>query len=347
MSKKKKNTAKKKTKKPKKNEERKKNSTKEVASKEKSKKENRDIEEKSSEEKSVKKSEGSKKEAEGGKDKPSVTISKPDMDNLGQELKKFYKFLKEKHILSNIAWILAFLISLIVMDYAFQYWNNDLSVAIVGGRRISRNDYMKRTQQIAGLQAVEELVNEELVKHKAQKEGVEVSDKEVEEIIDQDVKSVGGEEELRKLINDYPAMNMETYREEIRITLLKLKLFKKYIDVTDEELKQFFDANKQYLFPEQEDVKFENKKEEVEEIYLDYKFKNDMQARNEWYNTLKEEFTVQNNFTDEVDYGFMKATRDAYKLFLGQVTTEDEQEEANKNEKTTEKEDAEKSESGK
>lgn len=312
MSKKKKKTAKSKPEKSKKQEEKKSKGSKGKSPENKSKK-------KSSEKKSEKKSDADKEK------KASVTINKPDLDNLSTELKKFYKFLKEKHILSNVAWVLAFLISLTVMDYAFQYWNNDLSVAIVGGKRISRNEYIKRTQQLAGLQATEELVREELFRLKAQQEGVEVTDEEVQEAVEQDIKTVGGEEELKKLIEDYPAMNMETYREDIRVTLLEFKLFKRYLDVTDDELKQFFESNKQYLFPEQEDVKFEDKKEEVKEIYLDYKFANDVQTKNEWYASLQDEFVVRNNFTDDVSYGFMKATRQAYQQFIDQVTGEEEQ----------------------
>ncbi len=303
----------------------------------------------SKKEKPVKKESKEEKISEEGQSdeekRTSVKIKKPNLDKLVIEAKNFYKFLKEKHILSNAAWVLAFMISLTVMDYAFQYWNNSLSVAIVGGNRVSRNEYMKRAEQLAGLQAVEELVNDELVRLKAQKEGVEVEDKEVQEIIDQDIKSVGSEEELRKLIADYPAMNMEIYREDIRIGLLELKLFKRYLEITDDELEQFFEANKQYLFPEQEDVKFEDKKEDVKEIYLDYKLKNDMQARNEWYASLREEFTVRNNFTDDVSYGFMKATRQAYTQFLDQVADDDKQDTDKDIEKILEEEKSEKTES--
>jgi hypothetical protein len=64
-------------------------------------------------------------------------------------------------------------------------------------------------------------------------------------------------------------MTMDDLRDQVEIDILLTKLVEDSVTYTDEDLQAFFEQYKDQLYPSDEEVKFEDVKDEIEAYYKD------------------------------------------------------------------------------
>lgn len=215
-------------------------------------------------------------------------------------VKKKRKNIKIKISLSPLTKkILFFVIPLIVVfflvDSFVQYLNNDYSIAIVNGKRITKSAYYNELNKAYGQQVLEALIQDELIKQEAEKKGITASNDEIEKRYKEIEKQAGGPEQLKNLLKQYN-MTEDDLRKRIVIQILQEKLAEPSVKYTDEDLKKFFEQYKDALYPNQKDVKFEDKKAEIEKYYKQNKLN---EAEQQLLQNLEKEALIQNNLKDK------------------------------------------------
>ncbi|WP_293445516.1 peptidylprolyl isomerase [Persephonella sp.] len=170
--------------------------------------------------------------------------------------------------------IIYLLLSLFITAEAFQgfSWNIDPElkkkvVAVVGNKKITEMDvqrYMKvllpmnyyhRTLTDEKLKeirkkAIEALINRELLYYEAQKKGIKIPEKQVDDLIDQLAKKYKSKENLEKLLKQ-TGVTLDQFRLELKKRLAIDKLLSKYVtvNITEKDLKEYYEKNK-YKFKE-------------------------------------------------------------------------------------------------
>ena len=152
------------------------------------------------------------------------------------------------------------------VDSFVQYLNNDYSIAVVNGVRIPRSKYIHRLEQSYGNTIANNLIQEEIIKQKAESENVTVSDEEIDAKISEFRDELGGDEKLMEALKQYN-MTMDDLRDQVKIDILLTKLVEGSVTYTDDDLRKFFDQYKEQLYPSDKDVKFEDVKDEIEKYY--------------------------------------------------------------------------------
>lgn len=123
------------------------------------------------------------------------------------------------------------------------------SVAIVNGQRISDAQVLQRVAPQAKAQALMQIVMPMLYESEARKVGVQVSDAEVNALLQQQVEASGDGAEFERQVKEQ-GLTMEDVRRFFRASLLAEKIRTRNVKVTDEQLRKYFeDHRKQWDKP--------------------------------------------------------------------------------------------------
>lgn len=172
--------------------------------------------------------------------------------------------------------ILIALVFLLILIAIVSFGCNKKNIVVKGeGVEITKEDIDKRikeieeTQQLDNLpkeivdqireqikqQAIENLVREQLLFSGIKKEGIEVTNKEINEGLDQYKKMFSTEEEFKEQLksqNQTEASLKEALRRQLLIEKIKEKLTKDKIKITDTDIKKYYEDNKQdFMIQEQ------------------------------------------------------------------------------------------------
>jgi len=229
-----------------------------------------------------------------------LNFKKPDFSNL-----KGNKFLK------IMLWVIIFVISFGIIDFVFQYVNNDMSIAMVNGERISRKEYYRELHLAAGSQISEKLIEDAIIRQEAKKTGITVAQEDIDQVIDDYIAYVGGEEVFNQLM-EQQGTSREEIEKSLETTFMLKEMVIENINPTDEELETFFNDYKDSYFPGEETT-FEDNKEEVREMYLEQQY---MVYKDSRLAELKANAIIQNNYSDKPDYGIFKLTTNIFKSIL-------------------------------
>ena len=126
-------------------------------------------------------------------------------------------------------------------------------VARVNDRVITSDRLYERLFRINGEQVLVQMINEMLIEDEAEAQGVEVSDKELDEQIDEFKAGFEDEDGFANWIKQQRLTEKE-FREQLRLNMLQERVIIKVneLTVTDEEVADFFENNKENLgTPEQ------------------------------------------------------------------------------------------------
>jgi foldase protein PrsA len=143
---------------------------------------------------------------------------------------------------------------LLALNISSSGGTNRDAVALVNGEPVGREELFEAMYATGGKEALEQLIAKKLIVQEAIKNGLEISEDELEEeivgIIDE---SFGGSyEDFLSVLNLY-GLNEEAFREDARLNLLVRKLAMAEIETTDEEARQFYEENR-FLFEQPEEV---------------------------------------------------------------------------------------------
>lgn len=128
---------------------------------------------------------------------------------------------------------------------------NDDVVATVGGENITKDDLYDLLVTNAGEQALEALIDEKIVESEIKKEKISISQDEIDQEMDLFVEEAGGEEAFNALLTQRD-ISTEDFEKDIKQYLSIRKLMEPLIEVTDEEIKAYFEENKAELDVEEE-----------------------------------------------------------------------------------------------
>jgi foldase protein PrsA len=163
-----------------------------------------------------------------------------------KQVKQLFLKLKKKvqAIPRKIIFLILILIILVSSGYLFK---NQLVVAMVNGRPISRLALIKELERQGKTQVLENLITKTLILQEAEKQKITVSEEEINaEIakIEEGLKS--SEQNLDQLLQ-LQGMTRDDLKEQYRLQKKAEKLAGTDIEVTEEEIKNYQEENKDYL----------------------------------------------------------------------------------------------------
>ncbi|MGI5901137.1 MAG: SurA N-terminal domain-containing protein [Desulfitobacteriia bacterium] len=149
-----------------------------------------------------------------------------------------------------------------------QFFNK--TVAKVEGHKISQRDLYNYMFKESGEQALNNLISEKIVDLEAQKNNITVTEEEVQEKIDFYKDVYGGEKALLSALKA-SGVTMEELEDNIRVALKITKLLAPKITITEEEIVEFYEENKEVFLGADQKPSLEENKERVRAALLEQK----------------------------------------------------------------------------
>jgi len=224
--------------------------------------------------------------------------------------------IKNMKVVPVLLWIFAFILSFALIDFIFQYINNDMSIAIVNGERISMSEYYKELDKAAGAEISETIIENTLIRQKASDNDITVPQEDIDTIITEYKDYIGGDEAFDEELKAQ-GTSLEEVEYGLETTLMAKELILSEIIIDDATLEQFYDDYKDQLYTTEATTTFEQKYDDIKQVYLDQQF---LQLRDSWVEDLKTDAVIQNNFNDKPDYGLFKLTINIVKGLYQMVT---------------------------
>lgn len=124
--------------------------------------------------------------------------------------------------------------------------SGDETVATVNGVNITQDRLYDELVTAGGKATLENVITQELINQEAKANNIEVSDADIDSEIALIKKSFGSDEEFEATLAQYQ-MTLDSLKKDTKINLTIRKILEPKTDVTDEEIQQFYDANKETL----------------------------------------------------------------------------------------------------
>lgn len=113
-------------------------------------------------------------------------------------------------------------------------------VAVVNGEKITKGEFYKELEKAAGASVLVSLIKQKIILQAAKEEGVYPTEEEIKKEIElQSKMNPGLRSELAK-----QGITEEEFKQEVAETLAEIKLITKGIEVSDKEIEDFFNRNK-------------------------------------------------------------------------------------------------------
>jgi len=151
--------------------------------------------------------------------------------------------------LNKIAVILA-IIALLSLLYFKKSW---FVVAWVNNQPITRFEFNRRLEQQYGKQVLESLINQKLIHQEAKKQKIKITDEQIQENIEKIEKSLSGQISLDDALKAQ-GITREQLNSDMKLQLTIEKLVSQGIEISDEEIAEYFKENKE-LFAATEESK--------------------------------------------------------------------------------------------
>ncbi|NIK78149.1 foldase protein PrsA [Paenibacillus castaneae] len=155
---------------------------------------------------------------------------------------------------SNMVWIAisaVLAIALIVVLLLPSLGGSNATVATVNGEKISKDKLYDALVAAGGPATLDNLITEQLIQQEAKAGSITVSDADVDAEIKLIKENFGTDEEFNSVLAQYN-MTLDSLKKDTRINLTIRKILEPKTKVTDEDVKAYYDANKESLgTPEQ------------------------------------------------------------------------------------------------
>ncbi len=251
-------------------------------------------------------------------------IKMPDFKKIWNQLRSP----KWEPVFKTIGLTLIILGSFIGIDFLVQYLNNDYSVAVVNGERISKSEYYKLLDSSYGESIVNTLIDNALIYQEAEKEGIELTDEEIDNELQATIEYVGGEETYESLLKANNITNDDVIKQ-IELSLLTTKLMTPTLEYTDDDVKKFFDEYSDVIFEDEtaaleegEELDFDDYKDQTEEVYISQLVSDNEE---DWLSGLEEKAVIQNNVTAKPSYSILGTTRNIVMNLIDRINGTEEE----------------------
>lgn len=140
------------------------------------------------------------------------------------------------------------LIALILLAGALLYFFRGLFVAaVVNGQPISRVEVLRQTEKQSGKQTLDTLVRNALIEQKAKQENVTVTDQEIADEIKKLEENLTKQGQKLDQVLEAQGISKDELNKLIRLDKLVAKMVGKDIKVTDQEINEYLEQNKDAL----------------------------------------------------------------------------------------------------
>ena len=180
--------------------------------------------------------------------------------------------------------------------------NSEEVVANVEGESITKDELYDALVQQGGQQALDVLIMKKIVEMEAKKQDIQVADEAIDEEMEQMAEQYGGLEAFEQIMGMY-GYSTEGMKEDIEMNLKIQALLKPRVSITEEEMKEYFEQNKE-AFAVEEQVKTSHILIETEEKAAEVKEKLD--AGQDFAELAKEYSIDESNKDFGGDLGYVK-----------------------------------------
>jgi len=156
-----------------------------------------------------------------------------------------FKALKKRQIVSILA-----IIALFALLYFKKSW---FVVTWVNNRPITRFEFNHQLEQQYGKKVLESLINQKLINQEAKKQKINITDEQIQENIGKIEKSLSGQISLDDALKAQ-GITREQLKSDMKLQLTIEKLVSQGIEISDEEIAEYFKENKE-LFTATEEGK--------------------------------------------------------------------------------------------
>lgn len=126
-------------------------------------------------------------------------------------------------------------------------------VARVNGKAITRDELHGQLEEQYGQQALELLISEKIIELELNKQKITITDEDIQKEFQEIADQYGGQDKFEAALTAY-GYTLESFKEDIESNLKVQKLLEPEITITEEEMKSYFDANKEN-FEQKEQVR--------------------------------------------------------------------------------------------
>lgn len=158
--------------------------------------------------------------------------------------------------------------------------------AMVNNQPITRYALDRELEKQGGQQVLENLITQALILQEAKKQGIEISEEEIKGKMAETEEQVEAQGSDLDTLLESQGLTREYLEEQIRIQLIIEETVGKDISITDEEIEDYFEGNKDYFG---EDVLFEEVKDQLEEELRQTKLTEEYQL---WLEELKQQASI-------------------------------------------------------
>jgi foldase protein PrsA len=136
----------------------------------------------------------------------------------------------------------------VVVGGIWFFSNTDKTIASVGNEKITEKQLHAKLEQVQGKDVLRRMIDDQVIRNQAKELKIEVTDKEIQDEIDKLVKERFQDDKAKfeQALKDYNT-TLEDLKKDIATSLLAQKIATKDITVTDQEIKDYYDKNKESL----------------------------------------------------------------------------------------------------
>ncbi|MEH7385077.1 peptidylprolyl isomerase [Bacillus sp. JJ1521] len=144
---------------------------------------------------------------------------------------------------TKLAWVIGTILCVaLISTIGFAVFKKDV-VASVDGVEIERDELHTSLEKFYGSNVLETLITNKIIELEAEKENISVSDKELDDELQALIDSYGGEESFTSAIES-SGVTRKDVEDDIKQFILTKKLLEPRIEITDDEIKTYFEENK-------------------------------------------------------------------------------------------------------
>lgn len=155
------------------------------------------------------------------------------------ETKSIQKFFSGKHLT-----ILVFSLLLLIITPLIWYISKRIFVARVNGQPITRLEFYQELEKADGQTVLDDMITKKIIFQEAKKQGVVVTDQDVQNELSNINASIEAQGSTLDQVLTYQGVTKDQLIENIRIEKILEVLLKDQIQVSDDEVKQYYDDNK-------------------------------------------------------------------------------------------------------
>ncbi|GEB31427.1 peptidylprolyl isomerase [Brevibacillus parabrevis] len=159
------------------------------------------------------------------------------------------------------------------------------AVAKIGNVSISQHELYEQMKKESGASVMSDLVAIELCRQEGAAQGITVSEQEVDAKVNPIKDKLKTPEKFQQYLKEKNFTNEKELRERIKMILLRDKLLEKAYPVTDEQIKEYYEKNKEKLGKSLEEAR--------PEIAEKLQERNKRKNVDEWITQLKKKYNVQ------------------------------------------------------